>query len=82
MSVYDAIARAQSKDVFGAFLFCDMEEGATFSYFGYQTMTGAWLIKRLNTTNGEMRYCAGVDAYDTAWTNRATQTYSLPAAME
>ncbi len=54
--------------------------GATYKYYGFLSKEGAWLIMRfdLSTANTILyRYAAGKSCYATAWTTRATQTYSL-----
>lgn len=73
MSLRDALNRAQSAAPFEGFQISDFEEGTT-SYFGYQSLNGAWLIKRLAA--GAVRYAAGDTDYTTAWASRASLTYS------
>lgn len=72
MSLRDALNRAQAAAPFEGFQISDFEEGVT-SYFGYQSLNGAWIIKRLQS--GAVRYVAGSDNYPTAWAARAAQTY-------
>lgn len=80
MSMLAALNKAQIRDPFEAFLLCDLLEvvGGN-SYYGYQTLHGAWLIKRYDDTTGALRYAAGGENYSTNWTNRASLTYALPA---
>lgn len=54
--------------------------GATYQYFGFLSIEGAWIIQRfdLSTSNIVLyRYSAGSTAYATAWTNRASLSYEL-----
>lgn len=51
----------------------DLDEGAT-AYYGYTDKDENWVIKQVTSTT--IRYCVGVNNYTTAWTNRASQTYS------
>jgi hypothetical protein len=43
-------------------------------YFGYLTVDGSWLIKKLDTTSGTT-YIKGDNDYSTNWGNRASLTY-------
>ena len=43
-------------------------------YFGYINTTGAWYIKKLDTTSG-ITWTNGTLGYDTAWTGRAGLSY-------
>jgi len=45
-------------------------------YQGFQKKDGAYFIVRTNTTTGAVDYTAGASAYSTAWTNRASESYS------
>lgn len=45
-------------------------------YVGYQDKYGNYMIKRVNTTTGAVDYTKGSTAYSTAWTNRASESYS------
>lgn len=53
-----------------------------YTYYGYNSSDGRWVILRETTGETEYRYAAGSNtkgvAYSTAWTNRATQDYRLP----
>lgn len=56
----------------------DVDDAGTVKYFGQLTNEGSWLILKEDDTNPvkTFRYAAGSHDYPTAWTNRATQTYS------
>lgn len=79
MSLLAALNRAQSSAPFDGFVLCDLVEvvGGT-SYYGYQTLNGAWMVKSYDDITGALRYCAGVDNYAATWTARASLTYTLP----
>lgn len=84
MSLREALQsiNPMAPDPTGGFLFCDMEEAAT-SYYGLCSFQGGWMIWRFDGSS--MRYASGSKAttpYATAWTNRASLTYTLPDAME
>lgn len=77
MALRDALDRSQPGDPLWSFLICDLDSG-TPSYYGYQTTAGGWVIKRLDEGAGTMRYAFGSGDYQTAWTNRASLTYTHP----
>ena len=52
------------------------EATATYKYFGFQKSDGGWYIMRKTIATNIFEYVAGASAYSTAWTNRATQTYT------
>ena len=52
------------------------EATATYKYFGFQKSNGGWYIMRKTIATNIFEYVAGVSAYSTAWTNRASQTYT------
>jgi hypothetical protein len=80
MSMHAALNKAQSKYPLEGFVLCDLLEVAGgISYYGYQSMHGAWIIKSYNDTTGELRYCADDANYATAWSGRASLTYTLPS---
>jgi len=54
----------------------DKEATATYKYFGFQKSDGGWYIMRKTIATNIFQYVAGVAPYSTAWTNRATQTYT------
>jgi len=62
------------------FLFVELEMGVTYNYYGYQDIYGAVIIEREEVATGKMLYyyTESID-YTTAWTARATTTYTLPA---
>ena len=54
----------------------DIEATATYKYFGFQRDDGYWYIMRKTLATKKFEYVAGASAYSTAWTNRASQTYT------
>jgi hypothetical protein len=62
-------------DPLATYKITDTETGATNNYYGFVTLTGAWILMQENTLNGTYRYINGASGYVTAWTNRATQSY-------
>jgi sulfur carrier protein ThiS len=54
----------------------DIEATATYKYFGFQKSDGGWYIMRKTIATKKFEYVAGASAYATAWTNRASQTYT------
>ena len=52
------------------------EATATYKYFGFQKSNGGWYIMRKTIATNIFEYVAGASAYSTAWTNRASQTYT------
>jgi sulfur carrier protein ThiS len=54
----------------------DIEATATYKYFGFQKGNQYWYIMRKTIATKKFEYVAGASAYATAWTNRATQTYT------
>lgn len=55
---------------------CNKEATATYKYFGFQRSDGYWYIMRKTIATNVFEYVAGTSAYSTAWTNRASQTYT------
>jgi len=54
----------------------DIEATATYKYFGFQKSDSGWYIMRKTIATKKFEYVAGASAYSTAWTNRASQTYT------
>jgi len=54
----------------------DYDVSGTPFYLGYQEKGGAYYIKRINTTTSAVDYSKGASAYSTAWTNRASESYT------
>jgi hypothetical protein len=54
----------------------DIEATATYKYFGFQRDDGYWYIMRKTLATKKFEYVTGAIAYSTAWTNRASQTYT------
>jgi len=49
-----------------------------FDYFGYIHKDGSWVIMKSTTsTSAVVVYAIGASGYSTAWTNRATLTYTV-----
>jgi hypothetical protein len=59
-----------------AYAIANKEATATYKYFGFQRSDGGWYIMRKTIATNIFEYVAGVAPYATAWTNRATQTYT------
>lgn len=59
-----------------AYAINNKEATATYKYFGFQKSDGGWYIMRKTIATNIFEYVAGASAYATAWTNRATQTYT------
>ena len=78
MSLRDVLDKAQSSYPLDGFLLCDFDIMASPYYFGYRSTGTAWVIKKLDTGTGELRYANGLTDYSTNWTNRAALTYTLP----
>ena len=80
MSFRDIFNAAQSRYPLDGFLLCELD-GSTPSYYGYRSLSGAWVIKKLDMTSdpiGTMRYATGTTDFATAWAGRAALTYTLP----
>jgi hypothetical protein len=45
-------------------------------YIGYQDKDGNYYIKRVNLSTGAVDYTVGTSGYSSAWTNRASESYS------
>jgi hypothetical protein len=60
----------------GSYSICNKEATATYKYFGFQRSDGYWYIMRKTISTNVFEYVAGTSAYSTAWTNRASQTYT------
>lgn len=60
----------------GSYSICNKEATATYKYFGFQRSDGYWYIMRKTISTNVFEYAAGTSAYSTAWTNRASQSYS------
>jgi hypothetical protein len=60
----------------GSYSICNKEATATYKYFGFQKSDGGWYIMRKTIATNIFEYVAGASAYSTAWTNRASQTYT------
>lgn len=60
----------------GSYSICNKEATATYKYFGFQRSDEYWYIMRKTIATNVFEYVAGTSAYSTAWTNRASQTYT------
>lgn len=69
----DTISYAKPSE---AYAINDTEATATYKYFGFQKSDGGWYIMRKTIATKKFQYVAGASAYSTAWTNRASQTYT------
>lgn len=54
----------------------EMDEENDTKYYGYLTFHGAWIIQRIVTSTGEIRYFKGKDDFSTNWTGRALLSYN------
>jgi hypothetical protein len=64
----------------GAFQVSDIDQSGDPKYYGYLAINGEWYIME-NTSDTQFRFAHGYSGYATAWTNRATQTYTLISEM-
>ena len=53
----------------------DIDEAASYNYYGYTDKDENWYIMRENSGATEYRYVKGSGSYATAWSNRASQSY-------
>jgi hypothetical protein len=58
------------------------ENEAGFNYFGFVRGDGSWVIMRETTATQTFRYAVGKSDFETAFTNRATQSYKLRDSYE
>lgn len=57
----------------------DEDNGATVQYYGYVSSCGKWIIEKRDASAVNpvtIRFACGKSAYSTAWTGRATLTYT------
>ena len=54
----------------------DFDTSGNPVYVGFQKKDGNYYIMRVNTSSGAIDYTKGASGYSTAWTNRATESYS------
>lgn len=52
-------------------------DDATYTYFAYENKDANWYIKRMNNSTLVIDYAVGIVDIATAYTNRASQSYSL-----
>lgn len=57
----------------GAYEISDTDDDAEPNYYGYLKSSGEWYI--MKEESGTYRYVKGDNAYTTAWTSRASQSY-------
>ena len=76
--VWDGSAWVRDSGAAGATVYGinNKEATATYKYFGFQDASGNWYIMRKTIATNIFEYVAGASAYSTAWTNRASQTYT------
>jgi len=53
----------------------DLDEAADTKYYGFIEQDGAWVILKLVTSAGTLRYAKGKISYQTNWTGRAALSY-------
>ncbi len=54
----------------------DFDVASDPKYLGYQDKDGNYYIIRYNIASPDVGYTKGASAYSTAWTNRASESYS------
>lgn len=80
MSLRTALnAAPMGGDPFAAFLPVAIDDAGAVQYFGYEAITGAWIIKQFNTTEKTILYVGGDSEYEAAWAARETLIYRLPS---
>jgi hypothetical protein len=62
-------------DPLAGYILYQYEDNGTYFYVALESSTGAWVLKRLTNSTGQMLYCKGDSDVSTAYTNRASQTY-------
>lgn len=58
-----------------AYSISNIEETATYKYFGFEKADGGWYIMRKTLATSIFLYYAEASDYSTGWTDRATHTY-------
>jgi hypothetical protein len=69
------LASSVGQDPLTKYKITDIENGVTVNYYGFVTLTGAWILLEEDLTAGTYRYINGASAYAAAWTGRASQPY-------
>jgi hypothetical protein len=54
----------------------EMDEANDTKYYGYVSHIGSWIIQRIVTSTGVIRYKCGKQDFSTNWTGRAGLTYT------
>lgn len=54
----------------------DKGSDVTYQYYGYENPAGAWYIRRVNPTTGNVTYAAGASNYAAAWAAKAGASYA------
>lgn len=62
----------------GPWFISDADDSADPRYYMYRSGSGDWYILKQLVLLNQYRYCCGAGSADTAWTNRASQTYTTP----
>lgn len=73
------VTAVENLEIAASFQINDMDDASIPAYYGSETVDGVWMIKKLDTTAGTVRYVRGQSGYATAWTNRAALTYDTYA---
>ena len=78
MSWPEFIEQLRKGDSLDSCMPTNVEEGATYTYLGMVSPSGAWCIQRITIATNDMNYAFGGSGYAAAWTARASQTYAAP----
>ncbi len=54
----------------------DKDEASTAKYYGFVDGNANWYIMKWDTSADTFRYVFGTTGYTTAWSNRASETYT------
>lgn len=76
-SMYPQIVEVSGDDPLTGYRISDRDSDGSdgYNYFGYLDANGGYYIMREQLSNGAYRYSKGAADYESAWTNRANQTY-------
>lgn len=61
------------------YMLADLDDAGTTQYWGHTQVGGAWYIRKFDTSTSPKtnRMAFGQSGYSTAWTNRASLTYTI-----
>lgn len=69
--------KSKSSNTIEKYEISDLDTSGDPSYFGYVNSNGNWYIKKLNESNGTIRFIADSSEYSTNWINRANLIYNM-----